>query len=252
MPRIRRQISESGYYHVMVRGNARQIIFESDGGRKFFLDCLENSLEGTSASILAWCLMDNHVHLLFSDPDGQLSAIMHRILTKYARFFNSLGDRVGHVFQDRFKSIPIESDSYLLEAVRYIHRNPVKEGLCDMPGDYRWSSYGDYLSGFGFTDTGTILSMLGGRERFVEFNNNEADYMPGFSNRLSQEDALAVARSLVGFDDLHIIGTFSVKVRNGFLAKLREGGFSIREIERMTGIGRGIVQEAVPSAKHNS
>ncbi len=243
MPRSRRQISESGYYHVMVRGNARQTIFESDGGRKYFLDCLEKCLEGTSMSVLAWCLMDNHIHLLISDPDGELSSVMHRVLTRYARFYNALGDRVGHVFQDRFKSIPIETDDYLLEAMRYIHRNPVKDGLCRNPGDYLWSSYGDYLIRSGFTETATILDLLGGQRQFIEYCSQETRYVPRFLKRLNSDDAIAIAKAATALDDLHEIRTYSVEKRNAYLAKLKAEGLSSKEIERLTGIGRGIVQD---------
>lgn len=247
MPRVRRQISESGYYHVMVRGNARQIIFESDADRRFFLGLLKKSMEGTSVSVLAWCLMDTHVHLLISDPAQNLSLMMKRLLSQYARYFNALADRVGHVFQDRFLSIPVETDHYLLEAARYIHRNPVRGCLCSNPGDYEWSSYREYLVGRGIAETETVLDMLGGLREFIAYHESDGMYVPRFAKRISTEDMIALAKMITGLDDLHVIGTLTVQRRNGFLALLRSAGLSCRQIEHLTGVARGIVQDVRPN-----
>ena len=247
MPRVRRQISESGYYHVMVRGNARQIIFESDVDRRYFLDLLKKSMEGTSVAVFAWCMMGTHVHLLISDPAQNLSLVMKRLLSQYARYFNALADRVGHVFQDRFLSIPVETDHYLLEAVRYIHRNPVRGGLCANPGDYEWSSYREYLVGRGLSEVDVVLDMLGGLREFIAYHECDGVYVPRFAKRISSKDMIALAKTITGLDDLHVIGTLTVQRRNRFLALLRSAGLSCKQIEHLTGVARGIVQDVKPN-----
>ena len=94
--------------------------------------------------IYAYCLMDNHVHLLINEGDDEIGKIMKRINISYAYYFNKKYGRIGHLFQDRFKSEGIDSDAYLLSVVRYIHNNPVKAGLVKNIEEYKWSSYSIY------------------------------------------------------------------------------------------------------------
>jgi REP element-mobilizing transposase RayT len=119
-------------------------IFRQDCDREDFLDRLETLVEATGTRILAWVLMDNHVHLLaFSGPKG-ISKFMRRLLTGYAIHYNRRYSRKGHLFQDRYKSIVCDKDSYLLELVRYIHLNPLRAGLVkDLGGlnRYRWCGH---------------------------------------------------------------------------------------------------------------
>ena len=89
MPRIARRVAESGFYHVVLKGNGGQIIFDDDEDRRAFLAALSSSLEDTELSLIAWCLMSTHVHLLLSDESGCLSSAMHSLATKYAGYFNS-------------------------------------------------------------------------------------------------------------------------------------------------------------------
>jgi len=95
--------------------------------------------------IYAYCVMDNHVHILLDTKEKDLSVIMKGIAVRYASFYNAKYRRVGHVFQDRFKSEPIEDERYVLAVIRYIHNNPVKAGMVENPQEYSWSSYSAYL-----------------------------------------------------------------------------------------------------------
>lgn len=90
--------------------------------------------------------MDNHVHLLMSEGTEEISKIMKRINVSYAYYFNQKYGRIGHLFQDRFKSEGIEDDTYLLAATRYIHNNPVRANIVKHAGEYKWSSYGIYIN----------------------------------------------------------------------------------------------------------
>jgi REP element-mobilizing transposase RayT len=132
------------FYHVTSRGNQRQAIVQDDQDRLTFLDYLGKAHEKFGGLVHAFCLMDNHFHLLFETPRGNLSRIMHFINTSYTVYFNARYSRVGHLFQGRFKAILIEADAYAQEVSRYIHLNPVRAGIVSNPEDYRWSSLGEY------------------------------------------------------------------------------------------------------------
>ena len=144
MPRQARLDSPGTLHHVMIRGIEGGRIFYDDEDRGNFLARVGQVVERTGTRILAWVLMDNHVHLLlFSGPSG-VSAFMRRLLTGYAVWFNRRHRRVGYLFQNRYKSIVCEEDSYLLELVRYIHLNPVRASVVQSMGEldrYRWSGH---------------------------------------------------------------------------------------------------------------
>lgn len=145
MPRQARQHSETGIYHVMVRGNEKKYIFVNDEDRQRFLQILSRLRKNGNIDLYAYCLMENHVHLLIKEGTDPISQAMKRITVSYATYFNKKYDRVGHFFQDRFRSEAVDNDSYLLTAARYIHNNPVKAGLVKDPKSYDWSSYRYYL-----------------------------------------------------------------------------------------------------------
>ncbi len=146
MPRTARKISCSGFYHVMIRGVNKEIIFKDDRDRMNFLHLLKYYKTKLNCIIHAYCLMDNHVHILIEDNDCKLGELMRNITCVYAGEFNKKYKRVGHLFQERFKSQNIEDEFYLLRLIRYIHRNPEKAGICNTE-DYKWSSYKEYING---------------------------------------------------------------------------------------------------------
>jgi putative transposase len=121
MPRQARLDAPGTLHHVMIRGTERQRIFREDKDRQHFLSQIARISEDTGARILAWVLIDSHVHILmFSGPAG-ISKFMRRLLTGYAVWYNRKHHRTGHLFQNRYKSIVCEEETYLLELVRYIH-----------------------------------------------------------------------------------------------------------------------------------
>lgn len=146
MPRIARQKSESGIYHIILRGANRQDIFHNDDDCYRFLKILETYKTQSEISIFAWCLMGNHVHLLLKEGKEELAFTMKRIGVSYASYYNRKYKTVGHLFQDRFRSENIENDAYLLSVTRYIHQNPVKAGIVTKPDDWKWSSCKSYYT----------------------------------------------------------------------------------------------------------
>ena len=249
-----RDISEGNLYHVMARGVGRQIIFEDDTDKsRLYLILSEQAGrardDGIAISILAWCFMDNHVHLLVRMEQANLSAFLRTVFSQYARYFNYRHDRVGALFQDRFKSVPIKDDEQLLTVVRYIHNNPVEIA---QPLTYRWSSYREYLQGSGIADVGLCLEMLGGKAGFIMFhetmnrssNGQKEPCEGGGSDRIIGREALASMQSILAPHSIRELSLMEKRLRNDYLAKLKSAGLSIRQIELMTGIGRNIIQRA--------
>jgi REP element-mobilizing transposase RayT len=132
------------YYHVILRGNARQDIFFDDADRYRFYLLLQEGTERFGHRIHAFCLMTNHVHLVIQVADKPLSKIMQNLSFRYTRWVNWRQNRSGHLFQGRYKSVVVDGDEYLLELVRYTHLNPVRSGIAETPSEYRWSSHAAY------------------------------------------------------------------------------------------------------------
>jgi len=148
MPRKARHIIDNGYYHITTRGNNRRKVFQCDDDYFRILDIIKLYIDKYQVQILHYCLMPNHLYfLLHALRSVDLPKFMQGILQVYANYFHRRYDSVGFLFQNRYKSIHIEKESYLLECARYIERNPVLAKICDDPKDYSWSSYLFYAEG---------------------------------------------------------------------------------------------------------
>jgi len=145
MARPLRFLYPGAVYHITSRGNERKAVFKSVRDREKFLEYLESAVEKYQALIHAYCLMDNHYHLLLETPSGNLPRIMRHINGAYTTYFNVKRDRSGHLFQGRYKAILVEKDEYAKELSRYIHLNPVRAKMVESPEDYVWSSYQSYI-----------------------------------------------------------------------------------------------------------
>lgn len=128
-------------YHVTSRGNAREPIVLLDTDRHAFMGVLERVVARYHWRCHAYCLMDNHYHLLVETPDANLSLGMRQLNGVYTQRFNRRHERVGHLFQGRFKAILVEKDAHLLELCRYVVLNPLRAGMVSHPKQWNWSSY---------------------------------------------------------------------------------------------------------------
>lgn len=146
MSRQKREKSSTGFYHVMVRGINKNDLFLEDDDKKYFLQVLVDKKAQCNFLLPAYCLMDNHVHMLIKEQNSEIADIMKRINVSYASYFNRKYDRIGPVFQGRYRSEDIEEETYFLAVARYIHQNPMKAGMVAEPESYKWSSYGDYIN----------------------------------------------------------------------------------------------------------
>jgi putative transposase len=142
MPRPPRNVTPGGIYHITARGNRRQRIFLSDEDREIFLSLLARAASQLGWNCHAYCLMENHYHLVMQTPETNLSTGLQWLNSRYAALFNAKYGLTGHLFQGRFHSVAVESDSHLLELSRYLATNPVRAGLCTRPEDWTWGSYG--------------------------------------------------------------------------------------------------------------
>ena len=236
MPRQARTKSESGYYHILLRGIGQQNIFEDQQDRQKFIQILGRYKKEMNYQLIAYCLMGNHVHLLLQDVDRCLDVTMKKIAGSYAFYFNWKYERVGHLFQDRFKSEPVDDDAYFLTVLRYIHQNPYKAGISQI-ADYPWSSYKNYIEDCGIVDTEMALALLNGKSNFVQFIN-ETDERKcldvEFNKRLTDEKAIQIIKSVAKIKNVQDLQTIDKATRNNVMRALKSQGLSVRQISRLT------------------
>ena len=248
MPRQARKMSESGIYHAIVRGINKQAIFEDEQDSSFFLNALDHYKQVCGYQLLAYCLMGNHVHLVIQAGKESLDSIFRRLGGKYSYWYNNKYQRVGHLFQDRFLSEPVESDAYLLMAVRYVHQNPLVANMVRDIGDYPLSSYNDYLATSNdemLTDTGLILSMLG-KEEFVRYHTEVTDdkclEIPDKRFALTDDEARQFILQVTGCKASTDTQKLDPEVRNRAIFELKSQGLSVRQLSRLTGLSKSTIE----------
>jgi REP element-mobilizing transposase RayT len=133
-----------GFYHVTLRGNHQQAIFAIDADRLRLNEIVAAALERYAAQLHGYCWMTNHLHFLLRVGDVPLGVVMRQIASTYARAYQRKLETTGHLFERRYHARVVDAEAYLLQVLRYIHRNPVEAGLAKSPGQYRWSSHHAY------------------------------------------------------------------------------------------------------------
>ncbi len=246
MSRRARELSNSGFYHIMFRGINHQNIFEEESDYNYLLDTVEKVKAEVRFKIQAYCLMTNHVHLLLQEKQmGEVSIIMKKVLTKYAMYFNHKYERSGALIGSRYKSKAIELDEYFISLLVYIHQNPVRAGLVARPEDYNYSSYHEYSERKRIVDTELALSLIGDEDwatlhkRTVEGHFSVSDRVKPTEMEIRQ----LIMKCTNGIEP-NKIGLWDRNKRNAMLASLKQAGLSIREIERVTGISKGIIAKS--------
>lgn len=245
MARQARYLSISGYLHVIVRGIGKQLLFEEPADYRFFLSVLGRYSRETKVTVCAYCLMDNHVHLLLYNTEKQVPLLMKKIGVSYSAYYNEKYERTGHLFQDRYRSEPVEDCEYLVRVFRYILRNPEKAGICKASA-YRWSSYALYSNDSSFVDTSAIVPLIGNQKEYDAFlkEPDEDDFLEHRNVPHDDQWAIGIIHQLLGGKSGTILQSFDRNSRNTTLRSLKDAGLSVRQLERLTGINRGIILRA--------
>ena len=244
MARKAREKSEQNIYHVMLRGINRQRIFMDEEDNRHFLKVLSQCKEISGFSLFAYCLMGNHVHLLLQTGKEPLEQVMKRIGTRYAVWYNTKYERIGHLFQDRYKSEAVKDEAYFVTVLRYILNNPVKAGMCGKATDYSLSSAQDYLTGGGMTDTAFAEEVFG-REVLLDCLAVPRDdvCMDDTPTGMGDRAAVKVMCKITGAADAEAAKRIVSEQPGRYIPVFRAAGLSIRQVSRLTGLSFGIVRK---------
>jgi putative transposase len=228
----------------MVRGINRQSIFVEDRDYSRYIETLGEYKKEIAFELYAYCLMGNHLHLLIKEGNEKIGNTMRRIGVSYAYWYNRQYDRSGHLFQGRFKSEPVEDDTYFLTVLRYIHQNPVKAGLVSNTADYKWSSYDEYYKTSNIVDTNFALQMFSSDKKeavaefgkfHIEITDSRCLDIDEEKKTLSDKDVRDLALDKYN-TDLSKLQNMEQEIQDKIIKYLkRKQGISLRQLSRLTG-----------------
>ena len=262
MPRQSRQTSGTGIYHVMLRGINQQNIFEDHEDFWKFLELIDQVIHPKDelghilpprCTFYAYCLMTNHVHLLIREGAEGLASVIKSIGISYALHYNKKYQRKGQLFQDRFKSEPVNDMAYFITLIRYIHQNPIAADLVRHAKDYTWSSYREYegvvTSILPVCTTQHVLARIS-REDLIALINEPLskalrilDFDCNASVRVSDDEVRDYLTEACGISNITQVQHLPTEQRNNVIRQLRQFGASIRQLSRMTGISFGVIRK---------
>lgn len=179
MSRQARKVYSFGFFHIMVQGLNKMYIFKDSKYKKSYMQIMKRYYTDYDVKNIAYCIMDNHVHLLLYTNDiNQISEYMQKINMVFARYYNEKNKRVGYVFRDRYKSQYIYDRNYLLKCIKYIHMNPVKAKIVNAEEDYQFSSYNDYINKTGYINNEILQMVFMESNKYIKlfYNIKECDY----------------------------------------------------------------------------
>ena len=251
MPRQARKKSKTGIYHIMLRGINQQQIFEDSEDFSKFLQVLKDCKAISEFEIYAYCLMGNHIHLLIQEIKEPIELVMKRITTRFVYWYNIKYRRVGHLFQDRFKSEAVEDDAYFLTVLRYIHQNPIKAGICKKPQDYQHSSYSEFLGLPYLVNCNFVFDMID-KEQFIVFNNEKTfdkclDVEDKPLIKVTDEQAQRIIEKYSKCKNVAEFQKLSDNLKEKYIKKFHQNGISIRQIARLCGETKGMVEKWLKS-----
>ena len=247
MPRAARQRSSTDIYHVILRGINRQQIFYDEEDYGYFIHLLYRFRDTSHYEIYAYCLMGNHIHMLLRTYEEPLERIFRRIGAAFVYWYNLKYQRAGHLFQDRFKSEPVEDDKYFLTVLRYILRNPVKGGICQTPQEYPYSNAKEFFQG----KQKDLPYPVRGRELedFIaqDQDDNCMEISESVQSGMPDSKAGELIRKEFGGQAPVITAENRASVQRS-IRILTGKGLSIRQICRLTGISKSIIERALRRA----
>lgn len=251
MSRNARQLSSTDTYHVVIRGADHQLLFEEKKDYQKYLEILQLYEAECQFELYAYCLMPNHIHLLIHSPVTSLGSVFRHVSTTYSSWFNAKYNRTGYLQEGRYFSEPVETEKYLFTVLRYIHQNPIKAGLETVPGEtYPWNSFCDYISGINdIVNIEYILQLLGGLESFRSLHQiiveEECLDINTLRKRLPDDVARDIIRTECNCETVSDFQKLTLLERNGNIILLRKKGLSIRQINRLTGTPKGVIEKII-------
>lgn len=249
MVRALREKSDTGIYHVMMRGINKQNIFEDDEDRSKFLEILKHFKCNSKYELYGYCLMGNHIHILIKEIEDSISDAIRRISATYVLWYNNKYGRIGHLFQGRFKSEPVDNDIYFIMVLRYIHQNPLKARMVSSLAKSEWTSYHDYISNANIIDTDFGLELFSSDRNnamnlYIKYmNDKNEDKCLEFEDKiqLSDEDILTYLKRL-GVSNVSNLQQMERNSRNDIIREIKNlEGVSLRQISRITGIAKSVI-----------
>ncbi len=254
MPRKARSINCSSYYHVIVQGYERQNIFKEEYLKKKYFDLLMDENQKFNITILTYCIMDNHAHLLlYCDEIMQMSSFMKNVNTRFAMYYNAQNSRVGYVFRDRFLSEAITNKKHLYACVPYIHMNPVVAQIVSKPEYYKYSSYNDFFTKSGIIDEDVLEKLFGSSKDYLELfkflhleNGEGQDYISDIP-KINIIEAKRIIESTLSKYEIDNFKIIDKREKIYILELLIEKGISIYQIGKVLKISYNTVKRMLNS-----
>lgn len=238
MSRIARKNLNTTFFHIIVQGINKEYVFSKNKYIEKYKNLLINNLKKYNVKIIAYCIMNNHAHiLLYTENIEMMSSYMKSINTSYARYYNKEENRVGFVFRNRYESEPIYEQRYLLNCIAYIHNNPVKANIVDSVEKYKYSSYKDYINMNGIATKDTIKLVFGSTREYMYI------YKEIHKNRVKFKDYVENVNYEKEYKDLSKINAKEIilnkeKLKETIFNFVIEQKIPINKVSELLGISR--------------
>jgi len=251
MARQARERSSTGIYHIMLRGIDGRNIFLDDEDKTVFIEKMLRIKEKVNFKLYAYCLMDNHIHLLIEERE-EIGKSIKRITVGYVQWHNNKYGRTGHLFLNRYKSEVVETESYLITVVRYIHQNPVKAKIVDQAGNYLWSSYNQYIKDYKKEKTYIDAELIRGYyanqvdyERYMNETNNDECLDSKPKKKYTDEELRSRIKKEFGLSAKEMANLTAEEKNNMIKNIYINMAISIRQLGRVLGLGKNIIEKAI-------
>ena len=244
MGRLARPISRSGIYHILFCGVNNENLFKEKADFAKLKETIATLKQEMGFEIYAYCFMSNHVHLVLKEKNiGDISLIMKRILSKYARWFNMKYNRSG-ALASKFKSAPVEINEYFLPLIKYIHHKPLKASIVDKPDKYPYSSYREYVYKAELVDTTFLMDKISLQD-FIEHHQmiENIQFFVSDKTKKSDEDIIFLMKKQYKIEYPKSISRLPIAERDAILHELKKD-IPVNQLQKITGISKGIITRA--------
>lgn len=260
MPRKPRLVSPSGIYHVILRSVNQQLIFEDLSDYQKFIYILSDCKNKYGIDIYAYCIMDNHIHLLIKS-NNNLASFFQSLGSRFVRWYNDKYNRFGHLFQERYFSRIVETKEYFMNTLIYIHNNPVAAKTCRFPSEYYWSSYNAYYGQTNkLVDLNYSYELAGSKEALLQYfaqKNKELDSIyessydvPKTIRHITDEDALEIFKKTTNLPSTFEIHNIPKARRNEIIRTLHNKSLTYSQLSRLLGVSRSTIQRICKNMSH--